>query len=98
MHLLNLTLQPPTAITLAVLGNFTAPKQQEIAVCRGGTRLELLKLDASDPENQRMEVVCGMEVFGGVRAMVAFKLTGQGKGEYESGLRREATRRGRGSP
>ncbi|KAJ9100377.1 pre-mRNA-splicing factor rse1 [Naganishia adeliensis] len=79
MHLLNLTLQPPTAITLAVLGNFTAPKQQEIAVCRGGTRLELLKLDASDPENQRMEVVCGMEVFGGVRNMVAFKLTGQGK-------------------
>lgn len=82
MHLLNLTLQPPTSITLAVLGNFTAPKAQEIAVCRGGTRIELLKLDAqSDPENPRMNVVCSTEAFGGVRSMVAFKLTGQGKGE-----------------
>lgn len=81
MHLLNLTLQPPTSITLAVLGNFTAPKAQEIAVCRGGTRLELLKLDTStDPENPRMNVVCSTEAFGAVRNMVAFKLTGQGKG------------------
>jgi splicing factor 3B subunit 3 len=80
MHLLNLTLQPPTSITLAVLGNFTAPKQQEIAVCRGGTRLELLKLDSSDPENQRMNTICSTEAFGGIRNMVPFKLTGQGKG------------------
>ncbi|KAJ9093536.1 pre-mRNA-splicing factor rse1 [Naganishia friedmannii] len=79
MHLLNLTLQPPTAITLAVLGNFTAPKQQEVAVCRGGTRLELLKLDSSDPDNQRMNTICSTEAFGSIRNMVPFKLTGQGK-------------------
>lgn len=79
MDLLNLTLQPPTSITNAVIGGFSGtPKQQEIIVCRGGTRLEVLKLDE---DSQRLETVYSAEVFAGIRSMAPFKLTGQGKGE-----------------
>lgn len=45
MHLLNLTLQAPTAISLACVGSFSGTKGQEILVVRGGTRLEILKLN-----------------------------------------------------
>ncbi len=45
MHLLNLTLQAPTAISLATVGSFSGTKGQEILVVRGGTRLEILKLN-----------------------------------------------------
>ncbi len=44
MHLLNLTLQPASAATLAVVGSFSG-KGQEIIVVRGSTRLEVLKLN-----------------------------------------------------
>jgi len=44
MHLLNLTLQPATAVTAAVVGSFSG-KGQEIIVVRGSTRLEILKLN-----------------------------------------------------
>lgn len=77
MHLLNLTLQPPTSITHAVIGGFSGThKQQEIAVCRGGTRVEILKLDET---TQRMDTLYSSEAFAGIRSMVPFRLTGQGK-------------------
>ncbi len=41
-----------------------------------------------DPDTQRLETLCGTEAFAGVRQMVPFKLTGQGKGE-SSGVLRE---------
>ena len=47
MHLLNLTLQPATAVSFAVVGSFSGTKGQEILVVRGGTRLEILKLNTS---------------------------------------------------
>jgi splicing factor 3B subunit 3 len=47
MHLLNLTLQAPTAISLAVVGAFSGTKGQEILAVRGGTRLEILKLNTT---------------------------------------------------
>jgi splicing factor 3B subunit 3 len=79
MELLNLTLQPPTSITCSIVGSFSGtPRQQEICVCRGGTRLEILKLDAT---TQKLEIVFGSDAFGSVRCMVPFRLTGQGKGE-----------------
>lgn len=46
MHLLNLTLQPASAATTAVVGSFSG-KGQEIIVVRGSTRLEVLKLNPS---------------------------------------------------
>lgn len=47
MHLLNLTLQPATAVSAATVGSFSGTKGQEILVVRGGTRLEMLKLNTS---------------------------------------------------
>lgn len=47
MHLLNLTLQPATAVSGATVGSFSGTKGQEILVVRGGTRLEMLKLNGT---------------------------------------------------
>jgi splicing factor 3B subunit 3 len=47
MHLLNLTRQPPTSITVATVGSFSGTKGQEILAVRGSTKLEILKLNAS---------------------------------------------------
>jgi splicing factor 3B subunit 3 len=44
MYLYNLTLQSPTGIVQAIVGNFTAPKTQEIIVSRGSI-LELMQVD-----------------------------------------------------
>ncbi|CEG40787.1 pre-mrna-splicing factor rse1 [Plasmopara halstedii] len=71
MHLLNLTLQPPTAVHLAVYGNFSAPQAQEFLVARGDV-LQLLRPD----EAGRLEVIISTQVFGVVRALQPFRLTG----------------------
>lgn len=44
MYLYNLTLQNTTGITQAIVGNFSAPKAQEIIVSRGSI-LELMQVD-----------------------------------------------------
>jgi splicing factor 3B subunit 3 len=71
MHLLGLTLQRPTAINLAIYGNFTAPKAQEIAVSRGRI-LEILRPD----DNGKLQTIWSSEVFGIIRSMQPFRLTG----------------------
>lgn len=76
MHLYNLTLQPPTAITHAVAGNFSGSRAQEIIVSRG-TRLELLRPDA---QSGKVLTVIATEVFGSIRSLAAFRLTGGTKG------------------
>ena len=77
MHLYNLTLQPPTAITHAVAGNFSGSRQQEIIVSRG-TRLELLRPDV---QSGKVNTVIATDVFGSIRSLAAFRLTGGTKGE-----------------
>ena len=77
MHLYNLTLQPPTAITQAIVGNFSGARQQEIIVSHG-TRLELLRPDA---QTGKVSTVISTEVFGSIRSLAAFRLTGGTKGE-----------------
>lgn len=71
MHLLNLTLQPPSGINLAVYGNFTGPQAQEFVVARGNV-LQLLRPD----EAGRLETVISTEVFGVIRSVHPFRLTG----------------------
>lgn len=44
MYLYNLTLQNSTGINQAIVGNFSAPKAQEIILAKGST-LELLSVD-----------------------------------------------------
>ncbi|KAI0916430.1 pre-mRNA-splicing factor rse1 [Taiwanofungus camphoratus] len=72
MHLYNLTLQPPTAITHAVAGNFSGSRQQEIIASRG-TRLELLRPDV---QSGKVSTVVASDVFGSIRSLAAFRLTG----------------------
>ncbi|KDQ21634.1 hypothetical protein BOTBODRAFT_26066 [Botryobasidium botryosum FD-172 SS1] len=72
MHLYNLTLQPPTAITQAVVGNFSGGRQQEIIVSRG-TRLELLRPETN---TGKVSPVLAQDVFATIRSLAAFRLTG----------------------
>ena len=77
MHLYNLTLQPPTAITHAIVGNFSGARHQEIIVSRG-TRLELLRVDM---QTGKLSTVVSTEAFGTIRCLAGFRLTGGTKGE-----------------
>ena len=71
MHLYSLTLQKNSGITAAVFGNFSAPKQQELVVARGKI-LELMRPD----DNGKVQTVHATEVFGIVRSIATFRLTG----------------------
>ena len=76
IHLHNLTLQSPTAITHAAAGNFSGSRTQEIIVSRG-TRLELLRPDV---QSGKVSTVVATDVFGSIRSLAAFRLTGGTKG------------------
>lgn len=71
MHLYCKTLQKASGITSAVYGNFSGPKQQEIVVARGKI-LELLRPD----DNGKVQMVHSTEVFGLIRSVATFRLTG----------------------
>ena len=75
MKLYNLTLQRPTGITHAVHGNFSGVKLQEIVVSRG-RMLELLK---PDPNTGKVHTLLTQEIFGVVRSLMSFRLTGGSK-------------------
>jgi len=74
MFLYSLTLQKPSAINQAVYGNFSAPNAQEIVVGRGKV-LELLRPD----ENGKIQTVLSVDIFGVIRSLVSFRLTGATK-------------------
>ena len=76
MHLYNLTVQAPMAITHAVVGNFSGARQQELVLSRG-TRLELARLDS---QTGKLSTVIASDVFGSIRSLAAFRLTGGSKG------------------
>ncbi|OAX33849.1 hypothetical protein K503DRAFT_836197 [Rhizopogon vinicolor AM-OR11-026] len=75
MHLYNLTLQPPTTATQAIVGNFSGSRTQEIIISRG-TRLELLRPDV---QTGKLSTVIASDVFGSIRSLAAFRLTGSTK-------------------
>ena len=78
-HFYAVTLSPSQAITHSIVGSFSGtPKSQELVVSRGGTRIELLRPDAS---TGKVESVCETEVFGTVRSLQGFRLTGGSKGQ-----------------
>lgn len=76
MHLYSLTLEHASSITDAVVGNFSGLRQQEILISRG-TRLQLLK---PDPALGKLSTVLVHDVFGSIRSLTAFRLTGGTKG------------------
>lgn len=76
MHLYNLTLQRATSITHAIHGSFSGQKVQEILISRGKS-IELLR---PDPNTGKIHTLYSTEVFGVVRSLTAFRLTGGSKG------------------
>lgn len=72
MHLYNLTLQRASHITIAVHGNFAGTKQQEIALAKG----KILELVRPDPTTGKVHSVLSVDIFGVIRSMIAFRLTG----------------------
>ncbi|KAI0315698.1 CPSF A subunit region-domain-containing protein [Amylostereum chailletii] len=75
MHLYNITLQHATASPQAIVGNFSGARQQEIIVSHG-TRLELLRPDV---QTGKVSTVVASDVFGSIRSLAAFRLTGANK-------------------
>ncbi|POY74330.1 hypothetical protein BMF94_2524 [Rhodotorula taiwanensis] len=73
VHLYHHSLIPGGAITAACVGNFSGTKQQEICVARGAERIELLRTDAN---TGKLESLIEADVFGQIRSITAFKLTG----------------------
>lgn len=77
MFLYSLTLQPPTNVTQAVLGQFSGTKEQNI-VTASGSRLTLLR---PDPSQGKVITVLSHDIFGIIRSMAAFRLAGSNKGK-----------------
>jgi len=71
----SLTVQPPTATTQAILGQFTGTKEQQI-ITASGSRLTLHR---PDPSQGKIVTALSHDVFGIIRAIAAFRLAGSNK-------------------
>eukprot|EP01127_Copromyxa_protea_P000185 TRINITY_DN10178_c0_g1_i1.p1 TRINITY_DN10178_c0_g1~~TRINITY_DN10178_c0_g1_i1.p1 ORF type:complete len:1210 (+),score=264.17 TRINITY_DN10178_c0_g1_i1:41-3631(+) len=71
MYLHNFTLHKSSVINKVVYGNFSSAKAQEILAAKGKI-LELLRPD----DNGKLQTVHSVEVFGIIRSLLAFRLTG----------------------
>ena len=76
MFLYSLTIQPPTTITQAIVGQFSGTKEQQILTA-SGSRLTLLR---PDPAQGRVITLLSHDVFGIIRSIAAFRLAGSNKG------------------
>ena len=79
MFMYSLTIQPPTAITQAILGQFAGTKEQQI-VTASGSRLTLHR---PDPVQGKITTVLSHDTFGIVRSLATFRLAGSNKGMFE---------------
>ncbi|KAJ8122140.1 hypothetical protein ONZ43_g1589 [Nemania bipapillata] len=75
MFLYSLTIQPPTCITQAVLGQFSGTREQQI-VAASGSRLTLMR---PDPSQGKVTTLLSHEVFGIIRSIATFRLAGSNK-------------------
>ncbi|KAF8863834.1 hypothetical protein BDZ45DRAFT_685718 [Acephala macrosclerotiorum] len=75
MFMYSLTVQPPTAITQAILGQFAGTKEQQI-ITASGSRLTLHR---PDPSQGKIITALSHDVFGIIRAIAAFRLAGSNK-------------------
>jgi len=77
MFMYSLTIQPPTAVTQAVLGSFAGTKEQQI-VTASGSRLTLHR---PDPQQGKVTTILQQDVFGIIRSLAVFRLAGSSKGK-----------------
>lgn len=77
MFLYSLTIQPPSTMTQAILGQFSGTKEQQI-ITACGSRLSLLR---PDPTQGKVITLLSHDVFGIIRSIAAFRLAGSNKGK-----------------
>lgn len=75
MFLYSLTLQPAGGIHKALYGSFSSSKAQEIAVSRG----KILEIYRCNDQTRSLEIVYNTEIFGMIRSMCTFRMTGANK-------------------
>jgi hypothetical protein len=78
MFLYSLTIQPPTTIIQAIVGQFSGTKEQQILTASGSR----LTLSRPDPAQGRVTTLLSQEVFGIIRSIAAFRLAGSNKGKF----------------
>lgn len=83
MFMYSLTIQPPSTVTHAIVGQFSGTKEQQIMTACG-TRLTLLK---PDPAQGKVITILSHDVFGIIRSIAAFRLAGSNKGKLSQFLR-----------
>ncbi len=81
MFMYSLTIQPPTSITQAILGQFAGTKEQQI-VTASGSRITLHRPDATQG---KITTLLSQDVFGIIRTLAAFRLAGSNKGMFSFG-------------
>lgn len=75
MFMYSLTIQPPSNINIAILGQFAGTKEQQI-VTASGSRLTLLR---PDPTLGKILPIVSQDVFGIIRDLASFRLAGSNK-------------------
>ncbi|TLD17954.1 uncharacterized protein PgNI_00866 [Pyricularia grisea] len=75
MFLYSLSIQPPSTITRAILGQFSGTKEQQI-VAASGSRLTLYR---PDPTQGKVVPLMSHDVFGIIRDLASFRLAGSSK-------------------
>ena len=78
MFMYSLTIQPPSSITQAILGQFAGTKEQQI-VTASGSRLTIHR---PDPAQGKITTILAQDLFGIIRTLAAFRLAGSNKGMY----------------
>jgi len=76
MFMYSLTIQPPSAITQAVLGQFAGTKEQQIITASGSK----LTIHRPDPAQGKIAPLFTQDCFGIIRTLAAFRLAGSSKG------------------
>lgn len=82
MFMYSLTIQPPSAITQAVLGQFAGTKEQQIVTASGSK----LTIQRPDPAQGKIAPIYSHDVFGIIRTLAAFRLAGSNKGNPHSAI------------
>lgn len=77
MFMYSLTIQPPSAITQAVLGQFAGTKEQQIITASGSK----LTIHRPDPAQGKISPIFTQDCFGIIRTLAAFRLAGSSKGQ-----------------
>lgn len=78
MFMYSLTIQPPSSITQAILGQFAGTKEQQIITASGSQ----LTLHRPDPTQGKISTVLAQDVFGIIRTIAPFRLAGSTKGTF----------------